>query len=194
MRCSRSLLVAVIIPLASVAALAQGPAYGLGRTPTPEEIQAVNLSISPDGKGLPPGSGTAQEGAKIYAQKCAMCHGPTGAEGPSVPNPGSLWPYSAARPIPTAILGGKSGLGGAWISPYISTLWSYLNRAMPPKGEGSLSANEVYAVTAFLLYQKKLIREDEVMDANSLLKVPMPNRDCVPWKLSCTYQSRFVRK
>ena len=184
MRCF-NLLVPVMALAACVAALAQTPAYNRGRTPSEEEIQAWDISIGPEGKELPPGSGTAQEGAKVYAQQCAQCHGPTGAEGPSIPGVANLWPYSfpgRGRFVPP-LVGGKGTLntvrpvrtiGSFW--PFATTIWDYINRAMPPKGEGSLSADQVYALTAFLLYQNGIIQESDAMDAESLPKIQMPNR------------------
>ena len=193
MRCSRPFLgIAATVPLLSLllptAALSQRQTYGFGRTPTPEEIKSVDLSVDPQGNALPPGSGTAKEGGPLYMKRCAACHGPTGAEGPTLPGAAKLWPYSSARGgyVPPTLSGGKSGMEGIWSSPYATTMWSYIRRAMPPGAEGSLSANEVYALTAWLLYRKGIISENEVIDANTLKKVPMPNRSCVPWKFSCT--------
>ena len=181
MRCSPSLLVPVMALAASVAARAQAPTYRLGRAPAAEELRAWDISISPEGKELPPGSGTVAEGAKIFAQKCAGCHGPTGAEGPSLPN---QWPYKdGIRSVPP-LLGGKGTLntptpvktiGSFWA--YATTLWDYINRAMPPKGEGTLKPDEVYALTAFLLRQNGIIQEGEVLDAKTLPKIQMPNRN-----------------
>ena len=193
MRCSK-LLVAMIgvfsVPcsLFPILSPAQGPVFHLGRTPTPAESNAVDLSIDPSGRRLPPGSGTAQEGAKIYAKKCVQCHGPTGAEGPSLPGAVKLWPYSSARDgyVPPSLAGGKNGLEGIWASPVATTIWSYIRRAMPPGAEGSLSADEVYAVTAWLLYRRGVIQENDILDAKTLPKAPMPNRACVPWNFSCT--------
>jgi mono/diheme cytochrome c family protein len=174
------ILAAGIVLLASCAALAQTPSYkNVGRTPTKEEIQAVDISIGPDGKGLPPGQGTAKEGAPIFAAKCAVCHGAAGEGGK----------------IGTRLVGGKADLetfttlrpaksvGGYW--PYATTVWDYINRAMPRNQAGMLSANEVYALTAFILAKSGIIQEGDVMDAKTLPKVQMPNRSgFVPPKLS----------
>ena len=151
-------------------ALAQSPTYGVGRTPTEEEIRAWDISISPTGAELPPGRGTAEEGELVYQQKgCAVCHGPTGNGGlaPTLvkrevgPDAG---PWELGRILPIR-------------SPYATTIWDYINRAMPLNNEGSLTADEVYALTAYLLYINELIAEDEVLDAESLPEVQMPNRD-----------------
>ncbi|OFW15474.1 MAG: hypothetical protein A3H27_18670 [Acidobacteria bacterium RIFCSPLOWO2_02_FULL_59_13] len=166
-----------------VAALAQTPTYNRGRTPSAEEVRAWDIAIGPDGKELPPGSGTAKEGAKIYARECAHCHGPTGAAVPS--GAANLWPhtYSGQGRSPTPLVGGRGTLDtdrpmrtiGSFY-PVATTIWDYINRAKPPKEPGSLSADQVYALTAFLLYQNNIIQESDVMDAKSLPKVQMPNR------------------
>ena len=155
------------VNVACVAALAQAPTYNVGRTPSKEEIQAWDIAVSPAGKELPPGSGTVQEGAKVYAQKCARCHGPTGTEpGPVRPLVGGKGTLATLNPLRT--------IGSYW--PFATTLWDYINRAMPRTEEGSLQPGEVYALTAFLLFQNGIIQESDVMDAQSLPKVPMPNR------------------
>lgn len=163
------LLVPVMALGASIAALAQGPTYVLGRTPTQEEIKAWDIAIGPEGKELPSGSGSAVEGAKIYASRCVACHGPTGTEGKFlhgvlVGGKGSL---TTLEPVKTV---------GSFY-PYATTVWDFINRAMPFDKPGSLSPDQVYAVTAFLLYKNDIVKETEVMDAKSLPRVRMPNRD-----------------
>jgi len=165
----RNLFVPVIILAGWLTASAQGPVYGLGRTPTPEEVKAWDISIGPEGKELPPGSGTAVIGAGIYEQKCVVCHGPTGTEGKFlhgvlVGGKGSL---TTLEPVKTV---------GSYF-PYATTVFDFINRAMPFTKLGSLSADEVYAVTAFLLFRNGIIKENDVIDAKSLPKVQMPNRD-----------------
>jgi hypothetical protein len=160
-------------------AWAQSPTYGLGKTPSAEEIRAWDIAISPDGKELPPGTGTAKEGAPLYAQKCAACHGATGSGGRA---PQLIKIDASAAPAP-----GKQPpclvpcIQGANVmaihSPYATTLWDYINRGMPFSKEGSLKANEVYALTAFLLYKNGVIPEDKVVDNQSLPQIKMPNRD-----------------
>ena len=155
--------------LMSVSALAQSPTYGVGRTPSAEEIRAWDISVGPTGTELPPGRGSAKEGAQVYRrQGCAGCHGATGIGG-SAPilkskdgaNP-DVWARGRILPIR---------------SPYATTVWDYINRAMPLNREGALTADEVYALTAFLLYINEVIPEDEVLDAQSLPKVKMPIGD-----------------
>jgi S-disulfanyl-L-cysteine oxidoreductase SoxD len=164
--------VAGIVLLAASASWAQTPSYtNVGRAPTKEEIQAWDIAVGPDGKGLPAGQGTAKEGAPIFAAKCAVCHGSDGQGGG----------------IGTRVIGGKADLetlttvrpvrsvGGYW--PYATTVWDYINRAMPRSQSGTLTPNEVYALTAFILAKSNIIKEDDLMDAKTLPKVEMPNRN-----------------
>ena len=152
-------------------ALAQSPTYGVGSTPTEEDIRAWDISISPTGEELPPGRGTSEEGALVYRrQGCAGCHGatatgtdeaPTLRKGEGGPN---VDPWDLGRVLP-------------FRAPYATTVWDYINRAMPLFREGTLTPDEVYALTAFLLHINGVIPEDAVMDAESLPKVEMPNRE-----------------
>ncbi len=158
---------------------AQSGAYGLGRTPTAEEIRAWDITIGPEGKELPPGSGTSKDGAPIFAQKCAACHGASGSGGRA---PQLIRIDPAAAPAPgkeppclSPCIRGASVM--ALHSPYATTLWDYINRGMPFGREGSLKPDEVYALTAFLLFKNGIIPEDQVLDARSLPLVKMPNRD-----------------
>ena len=169
MRCSRSLFVPILALVACIGATAQGPTYQLGKTPTPAEIQAWDIAIGPEGKELPPGRGTATEGAKIFAQRCAPCHGPTAEGGIARRLVGGVGTLNTKDPLST--------VGSFW--PYATTVWDYINRAMPPPPmqPGMLSADEVYAVTAYLLYRNGIIKENDVLDAQSLPKVQMPNRN-----------------
>jgi mono/diheme cytochrome c family protein len=163
-------LLPFLMLLGGGSALAQSPTYGIGRTPTKEEIRAWDIAISPTGEELPPGRGTAEEGESLYLQKgCAGCHGMTGTGGLA---PGLLKreaepgtdPWALGRVLPIR-------------SPYATSVWDYLNRAMPLGGEGTLTADEVYALTAYLLFVNGVIAEDEVMTAQSLPMVEMPNVD-----------------
>ena|SRR2546425_737644 len=170
------LLAAIALALlCGTAALAQTAGYGIGRVATPEEIQTWDISITPDGKGLPAGSGTATDGAKLYAQKCAACHGRTGSEGPAGPRlVGDRATLTTLRPQRT--------VGSYW--PFATQIWDFINRAMPPNffnrpvpADQKLTPDQVYALTAFLLYQNGIIKESGVIDANSLPKIQMPNRN-----------------
>src|SRR5262245_24073337 len=154
--------------LMGVAAPAQSPQYGVGRTPTPEEIRAWDISIGPTGEELPPGRGTSKDGAQVYRAKCAGCHGATGLEG-TAPNLKSkvgpdveLWKRGRILPLR---------------APFATIVWDYINRGMPLNREGTLTADEVYALTAFLLYINDVIPEDQTLDADRLPKVKMPIGD-----------------
>ena len=153
------------------AAIAQG-AYAadtpnLGKPLTNADIAAWDISVLPDGRGLPAGSGTAAQGAPIYAQKCALCHGENGKGGSA----SALLPRG---PI-TSINGGERTIGNFW--PVSTTLFDYIRRAMPWQQPKTLTNDEVYALTAYLLVLNKVIAENEVMNADTLAKVKMPNRD-----------------
>jgi cytochrome c len=146
---------------------AQSPRYGVGRPPTPEEIRERGSAIAPDGTGLPPGSGTAASGRELFAAQCARCHGPDGEGGAGARLVGGQGTLATPRPLKT--------VGSFW--PYATTLWDYVNRAMPFDKPGLLSPPEVYGAVAYVLHLNGIIREDQVMDATSLPKVRMPNRD-----------------
>lgn len=153
--------------LCTVAGAAQTPSSGLGRFPTEAELRALDVDVMPDGRGLPPGSGSAADGRAIYAQRCAACHGPTGREGPNDVLAGGAGTLASARPLKT--------VGSFW--PYATTLWDYINRTMPFDRPGSLSANEVYAVTAFVLHLNGIVSERDLLTDKTLSAVMMPNRD-----------------
>jgi S-disulfanyl-L-cysteine oxidoreductase SoxD len=160
---------AILGVAACAAAFAQAPNYNnVGRAPSKEEVQAWNDSIGPQGKELPPGSGTAKQGAEIFASKCAACHGPAGEGSQMAPRlVGGRGALNSPTPSRT--------LANYW--PFATTIWDYINRAMPPKQEGSLSASDVYALTAFILNRNEIIPEGQVIDAASLPQIKMPNRD-----------------
>jgi mono/diheme cytochrome c family protein len=149
----------------SVAAFGQG--YGLGRPASSEEIRKLDAMIPPSGEGLPPGSGTAEQGKVIYAAQCARCHGATGREGPEDVLVGGIGSLSSPRPVKT--------VGSFW--SHATTLWDYLNRAMPFDRPGVLPPDDVYAVTAYILQLNGIVSATDVLDANSLPKIRMPNRD-----------------
>ena len=148
------------------AMLAQSPKYGVGRAATPQEVEAWDISISPDGTGLPEGSGTAVQGKEVYASKCAKCHGGQGQGGDEGPLVGGQGTLRTPKPLKT--------VGSFW--PYATTLFDYTRRAMPFKQPGTLTANQVYAVVAHILYLNGIIGENTVMDAKSMPQVKMPNR------------------
>jgi cytochrome c len=154
--------------LASAVALAaQSPKYGVGRPPSPEQIHDLGAAIAPDGSGLPEGSGTVAAGREVYAARCSKCHGEKGegAVGPTLV--GGQGTLATAKPLKT--------VGSYW--PYATTVWDYINRAMPFDQPGLLKPPEVYAVVAYILNLNGIIATDQLMDAKSLPKVKMPNRN-----------------
>ncbi len=154
----------------------QSPTYGLGKTPSAEEIHAWDISISPTGKELPAGHGTAKEGAPLYVRKgCAACHGPKGSSGGHAPTLIAGTQIPATVPCLAPCVNDSNAM--AIHSPYATTIWDYIHRAMPIGKEGTLTPNEVYSLTAYLLYKNGVIKEDEVLDQRSLPKVKMPNRN-----------------
>ena len=151
----------------SVPLAAQSPTFGVGRTATTEEIRDLGAAIAPDGSGLPEGSGNVAAGREIFAAQCARCHGPK-AEGDIGPVlVGGQGTLRTARPLKT--------VGSFW--PYATTLWDYINRAMPFDKPGLLKPSEVYAVAGYILNLNGIIGDADVMDSKSLPKVKMPNRD-----------------
>ena len=146
-----------------------GKPAGLGRPATAEEVKQRDITTLPNGAGLPDGKGTAVQGEAVYRDKCASCHGPNG-EGVAPQGTqlvGGVGTLASENPVRT--------VGSYW--PYATSVWDYIHRAMPQNQPGSLSADETYAVTAFLLNRNKIIEASEVMDKESLPKVRMPNRD-----------------
>ena len=170
----RALLPAMILG-ACCAAWAQSPTYGVGKKPTPEEIREWDITISPDGENLPVGSGTAKEGALLFAQKCAVCHGATGSGGPAPMLIKPEVPVKSSTPCLAPCIGPGNVM--ALHSPFATTMWDYINRAMPYQQEGSLKPDQVYALTAFILYKNGVIHEGDVLDQTTLVQVKMPNRD-----------------
>jgi hypothetical protein len=160
----------------SATARAQSPTYGVGKTPTAEEIRAWDISISPDGKELPPGHGNAKQGAQVYLMRgCGACHGVSGSEGPAPTLIKSDGKTKSQFPCLTPCVNDKNVM--ALHSPYATTIWDYIRRGMPLNSEGNLKPDEVYALTAFLLFKNGVIKEDDVMDAQTLPKVQMPNKN-----------------
>lgn len=140
--------------------------FGFGRKATAQEIAAWDIDIRPDGKGLPAGRGDVKKGRLLYAQKCATCHGIDGTETPGIKLPGNaLVGDTLATSKPKTI-------GNYW--PYATTLFDYMRRAMPYNLPGTLSNDEVYSITAYLLHANKIIKADVVLDAKNLYKVVMP--------------------
>ena len=161
-----------VVMLLGIAAHAQSPTkYGVGRTPSAEEITAWDIAIAPTGDELPAGSGTADLGAQLFLEKgCAGCHGTNGTDG--------LAPRLVKRDV--GILENPWGYGRILPirSPYATTVWDYINRGMPLGAEGTLSPDEVYSITAYLLYLNDVITDDQmVLNQDTLPKIKMPNQD-----------------
>jgi cytochrome c len=139
----------------------------LGRPVTAAEIAPWDISIPPDGAGLPPGGGTSVQGAVVYEAKCQACHGAKGAGQPNDRLVGGHGTLAGAAPVRT--------VGSYW--PYATTVFDYVRRSMPYPTPRTLSDADVYAVTAYLLHLNGIIAETDVMNAETLPRVKMPNRD-----------------
>jgi len=167
---ARAVLAAAVGLLGFQAAIADdGP--GLGEELSAAQLQAVDYTIMPDGDGLPAGSGNAAAGLEVYNANCLACHGENGTGGINDTLAGGHGSLTGPRPQKT--------LGSFW--PYATTVFDYVRRAMPYQSPGSLSNDDVYAVTAYLLYVNKIIEVDLELDAGSLPRVEMPNRDNFEW-------------
>jgi cytochrome c len=165
---TRKSIAALLLVLGTGVALAESP--NLGRKISEADVKQWDIAILPDGSNLPPGQGTAVEGAKVYAEKCVMCHGEQAKGG--------------VMPFYPALVGGQPLTNGietpktiANYYAYATTIFDYTRRGMPYNAPRTLTDNEVYAVTAYILSLNKLIGENDVMDAKTLPQVKMPNRD-----------------
>jgi len=148
------------------AASAKDKTYGLGRTATPEEIAGWDIDVRPDGQGLPKGSGNALQGEEVFAEKCAVCHGDFGEGVDNYPVlAGGQGTLLSNQPVKT--------VGSYW--PYVSTVWDYIYRAMPFGDAQSLSPDEVYAVTAYILNMNDIIEDDFDLNQDNLADIKMPN-------------------
>jgi cytochrome c len=166
MRETLALAAALAVGL-SLANAADAPRFG--QPIAPGDLAPWDISIAPDGVGLPPGSGTPTQGATVYAERgCALCHGEKGAGGPSGPLVGG-GPLDRTDRDPVKLI------GNYW--PYATTIFDFTRRAMPWASPKTLTDNEVYALTAYILALNKIIGENDVMNADTLPKVKMPNRD-----------------
>ena len=163
---NRLVTAAASLLILSSVAVADGP--GLGRVASPDEIASWDISIGPDGAGLPPGRGTPKQGETVYAEKCVACHGDKAAGKPNDQLVGGRGSLSGDQPPVKTV-------GSFW--PYATTLFDYIRRAMPLNAPKSLSNDEVYAVSAYILQLNGIIGEADAMDAQTLPQVQMPNRD-----------------
>ena len=162
---TRRLLLGVLLGVASSGSFAQSPNLGL---PVDEStLDSIDYTILPNGDGLPEGSGTALEGAGVYRQHCLACHGEGGIGGINDPLVGGRGSLVTASPVKT--------IGSFW--PYATTVFDFVRRAMPLQAPGTLGNDELYAVTAYLLYLNGIVGQAEEMNARSLPLVKMPNRD-----------------
>ena len=154
-------LVAWSAPIAS-----QSAPYGVGRAPTPAEIDAWSISVAPDGAGLPPGAGTVDEGRGVYDSRCARCHGALGHGGEAEALVGGEGTLAGDSPLKT--------VSSYW--PYATTLFDYTRRAMPFDLPGTLTSDQVYAVVAYVLYLGGIVDEERTLNAATLPAIEMPNR------------------
>jgi S-disulfanyl-L-cysteine oxidoreductase SoxD len=157
------LLAACALALAYAACARTSSAAQLGRTPTADEIAAWNIDVSPNGDGLPAGSGTAGAGESLYAMKCVACHGVAGRSNLE----GGIGLLRGPNPI--------RSVGSYW--PYATTLFDYVRRAMPADKPQSLTADEVYALSAYILWMNGIVSKDQTLDRASLPRISMPNRN-----------------
>lgn len=166
-------------PAAGPALAAPSHVIGLGQPLSPADIERYAITIFPDGRNLPPGRGSVEQGARLYAMHCAACHGAKGIEGPAarlVGTDGFIGWSDPLRPLrvrkyPLQVL----SVGAMW--PYATTLFDYVRRGMPLHAPKSLTDDEVYGITAHLLHLNGLVAGDAVMDKEKLPKVVMPGRD-----------------
>ena len=164
------LLVSLVVlsgSIGSIASPAFGAGFGIGQPVDRAAIAAWDIDVAPDGSGLPRGAGTVARGAHVFADKCAMCHGAGGQGGVGDPLVGGSGSLAGARP--------KKTVGSYW--PYATTLFDYIRRAMPYNAPQSLSADELYAVTAYVLHLNGIVPDDATLDARTLPRIRMPNRD-----------------
>jgi hypothetical protein len=150
----------------TTAAQAQSP-YGIGRPATAAEIAGWNIDIDREGHNLPPGSGSVSHGHEVFDQQCAACHGAKGEGGVGDRLVGGQGTLATANPVRT--------VGSYW--PYAPTLFDYIRRAMPQNAPQSLSNEDVYAVSAYILNLNGLVPADAVLDAKALSAIKMPNRN-----------------
>ena len=164
----KTLAISVLIPAGISSAFAETPqGPGLGQPASPEQIAPWEIGIMPDGEGLPAGSGSAVQGKTVYDKYCTSCHGPAGIGGTALQLAGAQMPLTSDYPEQT--------IGSYW--PYATTIFDMVRRSMPMNAPGTLTDSEVYEVTAYLLHINNIIGETDEMNADTLPKVQMPNRD-----------------
>jgi S-disulfanyl-L-cysteine oxidoreductase SoxD len=166
MRLRRASSIVIIVSLLSLTGAAAQGIYGIGRAATPAEIAGWNIDIGRDGSGLPPGNGSVAHGRDVFARQCAGCHGATGEGGVGERLVGGQGTLATSKPVRT--------VGSYW--PYAPTLFDYIRRAMPQSAPGSLSNDDTYAVSAYILNLNGLLPDAATLDAKSLAEIKMPNR------------------
>jgi S-disulfanyl-L-cysteine oxidoreductase SoxD len=166
-RRAAAFVVVVVASSSGLTLFAQSPTFALGHTPASDQLKAIDIEVTPDGKGLVPGTGTAAAGKDVYTRRCETCHGPTGTEGPQDVLVGGQGSLATNRPLKT--------VGSYW--PYATTLWDYIRRAMPFDHPGTLTPDEIYGVTAYVLFMNGIVGEQDALNQTTLPQVKMPNRD-----------------
>ncbi len=161
------LALAPVLCVVAGAAYSQSLGPNLGRVATPDEITRADLTVAPDGANLPPGSGSVAQGDAVYLQNCLACHGERGLDGPMGSLTGGIGTLTSEAPVKT--------VASYW--PYAESVFDYVRRAMPLNAPQSLTNDQVYAVTAYILSIDGIVAEDAVLDADTLPRVQMPNRD-----------------
>jgi mono/diheme cytochrome c family protein len=168
---TRSVLATAALSMLVIQATVSDDNPRLGESISSADLIFVDYTIMPDGEGLPDGSGTAAEGSSVYQQNCLDCHGAGGKDGVSDVLVGGQGTLTTGRPRKT--------VGSYW--PYATTLFDYVRRAMPYQAPGTLTNDETYAVTAYILFLNEIVDEKARMDADTLSGVKMPNRDNFVW-------------
>ena len=161
------LALALVAGLAATSMAGAAERYGFGRTPTPEELAGWDIDVRADGAGLPAGQGSVMQGRQLYAELCAGCHGEKGEGKPMDRLAGGFGTLTSDKPVTT--------VGSYW--PYATTLFDYIRRAMPFNAPQSLTPDQVYAVSAYVLHLNGVVPEDAVLDQTNLANVQMPNRN-----------------
>jgi cytochrome c len=168
----RALVLAFVFAACSGGAKDASQQYAIGRAATPDEIKVWDIDANPSGSGLPAGSGTYARGAEVFAKNCASCHGPRGEGVTPVPKLIGADPRDFGFGDDPRL---TKTIGNYW--PYATTLYDYINRAMPFATPGVLPPSDVYSVVAYLLAENGIIKQTDVMDATTLPKVKMPAHD-----------------
>jgi cytochrome c len=162
---SKAALIALVCLIAAPAFAADAPHFGVPADPA--RLKAWDISIAPDGTGLPPGNGSVAEGAQIFAAKCQICHGAEGQGKPADRLTGGIGTLTTPQPVRT--------VASYW--PYATTLFDYIRRAMPVTSPRTLTDTEAYSLVAYILSVDGIVKKNAVLDAKSLPKIRMPNRD-----------------